>query len=74
MASYNKFNTNVVRDTLIVTFGNCLTSFFAGFVIFSFLGALALKTNVDVEEVAQSGRWTLLNTHKGFIIINMLTV
>ena len=44
------------RDTLIVAIGNCLTSFFAGFVIFSFLGFLAKETGQTVEDVVQSGQ------------------
>jgi len=55
LASYNKFHNNVVRDTLIVCFGNCLTSVFAGFAIFSILGFLALELGVDVEDVVKGG-------------------
>ena len=43
------------RDTLIVCFGNCLTSVFAGFAIFSILGFLALELGVDVEDVVKGG-------------------
>ena len=43
------------RDTLIVCFGNCLTSVFAGFAIFSILGVLAKELGVNVEDVARSG-------------------
>ncbi|XP_074646895.1 sodium- and chloride-dependent glycine transporter 1-like [Tubulanus polymorphus] len=55
LASYNKFNNNALRDTLIVTLGNCGTSIFAGFVIFSFLGYMAGIMNTTVEKVASSG-------------------
>ena len=43
------------RDTLIVAFGNCGTSVFAGFVIFSFLGFMAGELNTTVKEVVASG-------------------
>ena len=43
------------RDAFTVSIGNCLTSFFAGFVIFSYIGNLAHELGVDVDEVAKSG-------------------
>ncbi|XP_062867216.1 sodium-dependent proline transporter [Trichomycterus rosablanca] len=55
MASYNKFDNNVIRDTLIITTGNCATSFFSGFAIFSILGHMAWRKGVNVEDVADTG-------------------
>ncbi len=43
------------RDTLIVCFGNCLTSVFAGFAIFSVLGFLATEMGVEVTDVVKGG-------------------
>merc|ERR1719150_171852 len=40
---------------MIVCFGNCLTSFIAGFAIFSVLGFMATELGVQVEDVAKSG-------------------
>ncbi|ELT90268.1 hypothetical protein CAPTEDRAFT_225103 [Capitella teleta] len=55
LASYNRFHNDALRDSLIVAIGNCMTSFFAGFVIFSFLGFLAKDLNTTVDDVAESG-------------------
>ena len=55
MASYNKFRNNVHRDALLVSFINCGTSVFAGFVIFSVIGFMAKQTCQDVENVVDAG-------------------
>ena len=55
LSSYNRFHNNIVRDTLIVCIGNCLTSFPAGFAIFSVLGFMATELGVDVADVATGG-------------------
>uniref|UniRef100_H2ZFL1 Transporter n=1 Tax=Ciona savignyi TaxID=51511 RepID=H2ZFL1_CIOSA len=70
-ASYNKFRNNIYRlyqiyilnqliiihrDTLIVAIGNCATSVFAGFVIFSVIGHMAYKLNLNVEDVVNQGK------------------
>ena len=41
---------------MLVTVGNCLTSLYAGFVIFSILGYMANKQGVEVKDVASSGQ------------------
>ena len=43
------------RDTMIVCFGNCLTSIFAGITVFSVLGFMATELGVEVKDVAASG-------------------
>lgn len=55
MASYNEFQNNILRDTLIVTLGNCFSSVFAGFGVFSFLGHLAYRNCLDVDDVVKAG-------------------
>jgi solute carrier family 6 amino acid transporter-like protein 5/7/9/14 len=55
MASYNEFKNNTLRDSLIVPITNILTSFYAGFVIFSVLGYMSVKKGLKMEEVAAQG-------------------
>jgi solute carrier family 6 amino acid transporter-like protein 5/7/9/14 len=55
MASYNQFNNNTLRDSLIVPIVNICTSIYAGFVIFSVLGYMADQKGVTVDKVAASG-------------------
>ncbi|KAM4720777.1 sodium-dependent noradrenaline transporter [Rhinophrynus dorsalis] len=54
-ASYNKFDNNCYRDALLTSTINCVTSFISGFAIFSILGYMAHKYNVNVEDVATEG-------------------
>jgi solute carrier family 6 (neurotransmitter transporter, glycine) member 5/9 len=55
LASYNKFHQHTLRDTLVVSICNAATSIFAGFVVFSYIGHLAYKTNQLVADTVSSG-------------------
>uniref|UniRef100_A0A8D8AA91 Transporter n=3 Tax=Culex pipiens TaxID=7175 RepID=A0A8D8AA91_CULPI len=55
LSSYNKFNNNCYRDALLTSSINCLTSFLAGFVIFSVLGYMAHVQNKSIEDVGLEG-------------------
>ncbi|XP_054152650.1 sodium-dependent serotonin transporter-like [Oppia nitens] len=55
LSSYNKFHNNCYRDAILTSTINCLTSFMAGFVIFSVLGYMAKKMAKDISEVAAGG-------------------
>ena len=58
------------RDSLIVPIVNVLTSFYAGFVIFSVLGYMAKLKGVSVDEVAASGIvFVFIQTHPVYIVI-----
>jgi solute carrier family 6 amino acid transporter-like protein 5/7/9/14 len=44
------------RYTLVITISNVLTSIFAGFVIFAYLGYLAYITGQNVQDVVSEGK------------------
>ncbi|XP_074605088.1 sodium- and chloride-dependent glycine transporter 1-like [Brevipalpus obovatus] len=55
LASYNKFNNDCFRDTFFIAIGNCATSVYAGFVIFSVIGFMARESGLPISEVAAQG-------------------
>ncbi|XP_052831093.1 sodium- and chloride-dependent glycine transporter 2 [Octopus bimaculoides] len=55
MSSYNKFNNNCLRDSILVPLVDCFTSFFSGFVIFTVLGFMSKVKGVDVDTVVKGG-------------------
>ncbi|XP_037642347.1 sodium- and chloride-dependent GABA transporter 2-like isoform X6 [Sebastes umbrosus] len=55
LGSYNKYNNNCYRDTFALCTLNSLTSFVAGFAVFSVLGFMSYELGVDISTVAESG-------------------
>ncbi|XP_058486783.1 sodium- and chloride-dependent GABA transporter 2-like [Solea solea] len=55
LGSYNKHNNNCYKDCVYLCLLNSLTSFVAGFAIFSVLGFMANEQGVDISMVAESG-------------------
>ncbi|XP_025111311.1 sodium- and chloride-dependent glycine transporter 1-like isoform X2 [Pomacea canaliculata] len=55
MSSYNRFDNNILREAFLVPIINCLTSFFAGFIVFSVLGHIAVQERTTVANVTQGG-------------------
>ena len=49
LASHNNFDTNCHRASVIICITNCLTSVFAGFVLFATLGNMAHSTGLGHE-------------------------
>ena len=42
-------------DALLLTVGDCVTSVFAGFAVFSILGFLSTELGTSVDQVAKEG-------------------
>lgn len=53
----------VYRDAFVVSIGNCLTSFFAGFVIFGIIGFMAHELGLPVEKVAVQGKQQIVSNY-----------
>ncbi|KAM6463163.1 sodium-dependent serotonin transporter [Liasis olivaceus] len=70
-ASYNKFHNNCYQDALVTSAVNCLTSFVAGFVIFTVLGYMAEMRKEPVSEVAKDTGPSLLFITYAEAIANM---
>lgn len=56
LASYNKFNHKIWIDAISIPVMNCLSSFFAGFIIFSYMGYLSYITHQDISNIIQAGQ------------------
>lgn len=56
LASYNNFNHKIRRDAILIPLANCCTSFFAGFIIFSYMGYLSHITHQDINDIIQAGQ------------------
>jgi len=52
-ASYLPRKVNIVKDACIITVGNCLFSFIAGFAVFGTLGYMSVTTGEPVSEVVK---------------------
>ena len=44
-----------MRDAILVSFSNCVTSFFAGLVVFSYMGYLSHITGQNIDNIVQAG-------------------
>ncbi|XP_056016857.1 sodium- and chloride-dependent betaine transporter-like [Ostrea edulis] len=55
MSSYNKFNNNCYKDTIILVIISEFTSIFGGFAIFTIIGYMAHTTGTPIEKVVQGG-------------------
>ncbi|XP_022909360.2 sodium- and chloride-dependent GABA transporter ine isoform X1 [Onthophagus taurus] len=54
-ASYNKFENNIIQDTLAVSFVNAITSLLVGIFAFATLGNIATEQNTSIDKVITDG-------------------
>lgn len=54
-ASYNKYNNNILQDTLAVSFVNLITSLLVGIFAFATIGNIANEHNTSIEDVIADG-------------------
>lgn len=54
-SSYNKNNTTLLRDSLLIGLANSSTSFISGFIVFGILGNISHSMGLEVRELAASG-------------------
>lgn len=54
-ASYNKYNNNILHDTLAVSFVNGITSLLVGIFAFATVGNIALEMKTSIENVITDG-------------------
>lgn len=52
-ASYNSFEAPIFRDSIVLCILSTLTSIFAGFVVFPYIGYLSQLTGIPIEDVIQ---------------------
>lgn len=55
LGSYNDYNNNCYRDSLLLCGVNSVTSLFSGVAVFTVLGFLSYETGLDIDEVAAKG-------------------
>lgn len=54
-ASYNRYNNNILHDTLAVSFVNGITSLLVGIFAFAVIGNIATEQNTSIEDVISDG-------------------
>ncbi|KAL1245722.1 Sodium- and chloride-dependent GABA transporter [Trichinella spiralis] len=55
LGSYNNYHNGIVKQAALICILDSSTSFFTGFVVFSFIGYMAYEQNQPVDQVAMSG-------------------
>lgn len=55
-ASYNKYNNNILKDTLAVSVVNALTSLTVGVFAFATIGNIAKEQNTNIGDVIDDGK------------------
>ncbi|KAI4461101.1 sodium/chloride dependent transporter [Holotrichia oblita] len=62
-ASYNKYENNIIQDTLAVSLVNAITSLLVGIFAFATLGNIAFEQSTTVQDVITDGKQYLIQYH-----------
>ncbi|VDP06916.1 unnamed protein product [Soboliphyme baturini] len=63
LGSYNKYHNSIVKQASFICILDSSTSFFAGFIVFSFIGFMAKEQGQPVSKVAESGPGLLFRVY-----------
>lgn len=55
-ASYNKYNNNILHDTIAVSMVNAITSLLVGIFSFAVIGNIATEQSTSIEDVITDGK------------------
>lgn len=69
-ASYNRYNNNILHDTLAVSFVNAVTSLLVGIFAFAVIGNIATEQNTSIEDVISDGENIYINIYQFYFKIN----
>ena len=59
LVAFTKNSLSYFRDSIVVSLINCMTSFFAGFTVFSMMGFMARLLKTEVGNAVKGGKGSI---------------